>query len=173
MDLLNILASFIILSYSSGIQSAPEYTRPTSTPSPTTTVEIKVTEIPTSTPEPTPTFTPGPSPIPKPEITPNKAYKQIKFKSKGDNVIQLQTQLKKYGYYNGDIDGKYGPRTAEAVRIFQKLHSLSPDGIAGKETLTILFESDTILILNPSEEAITPIELETPKIVIPTFISKK
>ncbi|MDY6072796.1 MAG: peptidoglycan-binding domain-containing protein [Eubacteriales bacterium] len=176
MDLLNIFASYIILSFASGIQSAPEYIKPTIEPESTVTIEIQEeTPTPSPTPIPTPTFTPGPSPVPKPDITANPSYRLLKFKSKGDSVKELQTQLKKYGYYDGEIDGNYGHKTAQAVRIFQKLHSLTSDGVAGKETLTILFESDKILQLPSKNEDIIPITLETPAptIIVPTFVPKK
>ena len=33
----------------------------------------------------------------------------------GENVKELQTLLTSYGYYDGEIDGKYGSGTASAV----------------------------------------------------------
>lgn len=33
-----------------------------------------------------------------------------------------------------DVDGKYGPRTTEAVRAFQREHGLNPDGVFGPQT---------------------------------------
>lgn len=58
-----------------------------------------------------------------------------KFGSSGNEVIKIQTKLKNWGYYSGDIDGIYGSRTKEAVKKFQKNNNLTADGIAGTKTL--------------------------------------
>ena len=58
-----------------------------------------------------------------------------KYGSRGDEVIQIQTKLKRWGYYNGNIDGIYGSQTQEAVRYFQRKNGLTVDGIAGPATL--------------------------------------
>lgn len=47
---------------------------------------------------------------------------------------QIQRALKNAGYYQGQIDGKIGPRTQEAIRKFQKAKGLKADGIVGKKT---------------------------------------
>ena len=43
-----------------------------------------------------------------------------KYGSRGDEVIQIQTKLKRWGYYNGNIDGIYGSQTVNAVKYFQR-----------------------------------------------------
>lgn len=58
-----------------------------------------------------------------------------KYGSRGNEVIQIQTKLKRWGYYNGNIDGIYGSQTLEAVKYFQRKNGLVVDGIAGKRTL--------------------------------------
>lgn len=58
-----------------------------------------------------------------------------KFGSSGNEVKQIQTKLKNWGYYSGDIDGVYGSRTTSAVKKFQKSNGLTVDGIAGTATL--------------------------------------
>jgi N-acetylmuramoyl-L-alanine amidase len=58
-----------------------------------------------------------------------------KYGSRGDEVIQIQTKLKRWGYYSGNIDGIYGSQTLEAVKYFQRKNGLVVDGIAGKNTL--------------------------------------
>lgn len=58
-----------------------------------------------------------------------------KYGSRGDEVIQIQTKLKRWGYYSGNIDGIYGSQTLEAVKYFQRKNGLAVDGIAGKNTL--------------------------------------
>ncbi len=58
-----------------------------------------------------------------------------KYGSRGDEVIQIQTKLKRWGYYKGNIDGIYGTQTLEAVKYFQRKNGLAVDGIAGPNTL--------------------------------------
>lgn len=58
-----------------------------------------------------------------------------KYGSRGSEVTQIQTKLKRWGYYKGNIDGIYGSQTLEAVKYFQRKNGLVVDGIAGKKTL--------------------------------------
>ena len=58
-----------------------------------------------------------------------------KYGSRGEEVKQIQTKLKRWGYYNGNVDGIYGSQTQEAVRYFQRKNGLSVDGVAGPKTL--------------------------------------
>ena len=58
-----------------------------------------------------------------------------KYGSRGEEVRKIQTKLKRWGYYNGNVDGIYGSQTQEAVRYFQRKNNLKVDGIAGPETL--------------------------------------
>ena len=52
----------------------------------------------------------------------------------GDDVIELQARLQYLGYYNGQIDGKFGYQTYWALRNFQQQYGLPVDGIAGVDT---------------------------------------
>lgn len=61
-----------------------------------------------------------------------------KYGSTGDEVKQIQTKLKQWGYYTGSVDGIYGSKTFEAVKKFQKKNGLTVDGIAGEKTLSAL-----------------------------------
>ena len=63
------------------------------------------------------------------------AYRQG---DRGEKVRQIQTRLKRWGYYSGNIDGIYGKKTTEAVKYFQRTNGLTVDGICGKETLAAL-----------------------------------
>lgn len=65
----------------------------------------------------------------------NEVEALSKYGSRGDEVIQIQTKLKRWGYYNGNIDGIYGSQTQEAVRYFQRKNGLAVDGIAGLQSL--------------------------------------
>ena len=58
--------------------------------------------------------------------------------SSGAVVSQIQTKLKNWGYYDGDVDGIYGSATERAVRAFQRKNGLTADGKAGVQTLEAL-----------------------------------
>lgn len=66
------------------------------------------------------------------------AYSLSKFGSQSEEVIQIQTRLKKWGYYDGELDGVYGSATKNAVILFQKKNGLTADGIAGSKTLAAM-----------------------------------
>ena len=61
-----------------------------------------------------------------------------KYGSTGNEVKQIQTKFKRWGYYNGSIDGIYGSKTVAAVKYFQKSNGLTVDGIAGTKTLNAM-----------------------------------
>ena len=61
-----------------------------------------------------------------------------KYGSRGSEVTQIQTKLKRWGYYNGSIDGIYGSQTLSAVKYFQRKNGLAVDGIAGPKTLAAM-----------------------------------
>ena len=46
----------------------------------------------------------------------------------------LQVALRAHGYDTGAVDGIVGPRTAAAVRRFQRRHGIHADGLAGPQT---------------------------------------
>ena len=61
-----------------------------------------------------------------------------KYGSRGEEVRQIQTKLKRWGYYKGSIDGIYGSQTVSAVKYFQRKNGLTQDGIAGPQTLAAM-----------------------------------
>ena len=65
----------------------------------------------------------------------NEVEALSKYGSRGTEVTQIQTKLKRWGYYTGNIDGIYGSQTLEAVKYFQRKNGLTVDGIAGPATL--------------------------------------
>ncbi len=56
----------------------------------------------------------------------------------GSAVTTIQTKLKRWGYFDGPVDGIYGSKTSKAVRSFQRKNSLTADGVAGPATLKAL-----------------------------------
>ena len=68
-------------------------------------------------------------------FTESTAFALSKIGSRGQEVTNIQTRLKNWGYYNWSVDGIYGWRTANAVKEFQRKNSLTADGVAGPATL--------------------------------------
>ena len=106
------------------------------TPTPSITPRtVRITEDPAL-----PTSTPTPCILQKNSI--------------GIEVKQLQQRLKDLGYYSGDVDGQYGTGTQTAVTAFQAQHGLKADGVAGEQTLAILYsESAQTFVPTPTPSA--------------------
>ena len=71
---------------------------------------------------------------------PGTTTSNLRRGSKGSDVSSLQQMLIDKGYDLGDTgaDGKFGPRTAAAVKQFQTDFGLQVDGIAGDQTMSVL-----------------------------------
>lgn len=69
----------------------------------------------------------------------------------GNAVRLLQEILTELDFYDGSITGNYGRLTKEAVRLFQREHDLSSDGIAGPRTLGQIALLMGGSLVNPAE----------------------
>ena len=56
----------------------------------------------------------------------------------GTTVTEIQTRLKNWGYYSGEVDGVFGSATEKAVKYFQQKNGLTADGVVGAQTLAAL-----------------------------------
>lgn len=56
-------------------------------------------------------------------------------------VVEIQTVLAEYGYYDGDIDGAYGEETQAAVEALQEDLGVTVDGRVGSETIDAFNEA--------------------------------
>lgn len=93
------------------------------------TVEI-VSSTPTATP--TPELTPTPTPDPT-----------LQKGTESKLVQQLQERLMDLNYLDLDESTQlYGPATKYSVELFQRQHSLTMDGIAGPETLDLIYSEN-------------------------------
>jgi len=64
----------------------------------------------------------------------------LSFGMQGEEIRKLQFRLRELHYYEGSIDGVFGPATLNAVSSFQwKNGLLPPDGVANKGTLGIIY----------------------------------
>ena len=74
--------------------------------------------------------------------SPDGNYVTLRPGHMGALVKNLQEGLRTQGYYKGEVDGKFGTGTIDAITRFQANHGLSQDGIAGPATQRILFEGN-------------------------------
>lgn len=95
---------------------------------------------------------PSPTPIPSPTATPEPALwsnltvselalETLKDGSTGDPVFMMQNRLKSLGFYSYKATGQFGRVTTNAVKAFQAAHKLKVDGVAGIETLTLMYSN--------------------------------
>ncbi len=94
-----------------------------------------VLELPTTTPEPTLEPTPIPTPTPDPSL-----YEGV---PDSEAVTDLQNRLMHLGYLDIDEPTQhFGPATKDAVKRFQRQHSLEQDGYAGAQTLALIYSDE-------------------------------
>src|ERR671932_1223637 len=62
----------------------------------------------------------------------------LEVRTFGWDVAELQFLIDWHGFTSGPFDGRLGPRTARALRRFQRFAGLRPDGVAGAETFAAL-----------------------------------
>jgi peptidoglycan hydrolase-like protein with peptidoglycan-binding domain len=55
-------------------------------------------------------------------------------------VRDMQTEMKALGYYDGEIDGEYGPQTVAAVNAVQADCNIQQDGLYGPDTHSCLLD---------------------------------
>lgn len=89
----------------------------------------------------------GDVPVPTPTPTPTPSRKTVRRGSTGEDVVYVQTRLIELGYDLSPYgaDGKFGAKTEEAVKAFQRANGLEADGIVGKRTYAALDSATTDL----------------------------
>lgn len=79
-----------------------------------------------------------PAPTPQPGA---EKYTELKNGSEGAAVTALQSALEELGYLEEEeVDGKFGEKTEEALKLFQKRNGLTQDGIASQDLQLKLYE---------------------------------
>lgn len=150
MDLMKTLLVYMMLVVGSATETAPAVTPPPAQPS--ATAYSYVTAVPTAVPTRVPTAVPTRVPTPAPTAVPTAvptAYTTLYVGDRGEDVRKLQRRLAELGYLNDKIDGIYGQNTKKAVERFQYYNNLTVDGIAGKATQRLLFESPYVVTAPP------------------------
>jgi peptidoglycan hydrolase-like protein with peptidoglycan-binding domain len=133
MDLLKALLIYMAVLVSSAVQMSPGLT-----PVPPGVV---------ATPTPYITVSPAPTAVPTPVPTPTAvAYTTLYVGDRGENVRKLQRRLSELGYLTGTADGIYGQQTKRAVERFQYYNGLQTDGIAGPNTLSVLYDDPNAVV---------------------------
>lgn len=66
-------------------------------------------------------------------------YKNIKYGDNSNDVGVLQFMLNQYGY-KLTVDCKFGEKTKNAVKEFQRIKALTVDGIVGQKTWACLIK---------------------------------
>ena len=74
------------------------------------------------------------APPPPPGPLPGGARPVLRQGDEGEWVEYLQRELKTLMYYTGAVNGIFGQSTAVAVKAFQDVNRLTPDGIVGRNT---------------------------------------
>ena len=82
---------------------------------------------------------------------PPSSLNALKQGSQGELVSTLQEMLAKAGFDPRGFDGQFGPKTAAAVRRFQTMRGLSPDGIVGVETWAALSAANVSKTIRPGD----------------------
>ena len=94
--------------------------------------------VPTYTSAPTAAATPIPTTPPEPtrDVT-------MEYGDESKDVQELQERLMTLGYLDIDETTQFfGPATESAVKFFQRQHDLQQDGVAGQETLMMIYNDD-------------------------------
>jgi len=112
-------------------------TTTTTTAATTTTTAKKTTTTAKKTTTTTKTTT-----ATKAATTTTTAKNSLKEGMSGSEVTEIQKRLIALGYLDAKATGYFGKQTSAAVKAFQRMVSLTPDGIVGESTKEALFADD-------------------------------
>ncbi len=91
--------------------------------------------------------------VPKPEEKPKTKISHIPRLGENSAVVRVVQSALKTAGANITIDGDFGPKTKEALIVFQKANGLAGFGVIGEETLKLLnLEVDKSLLPPPPKE---------------------
>ncbi len=88
-----------------------------------------------------------------PEKEEDTTGRTLKKGLSGEDVKAAQVRLASLGYYDGELDGKFGSGTLAAVKLFQARNALKVDGLVGPRTLERLMSEDAV----PADSALVPL----------------
>ena len=156
MDFLKTLLLYMTVTMATAVQGGPlpeDVPTPTAAPTVLVAQETPGLQVEVETPAPAATVEALPT------LTPNKAYKNIEYGDRGNDVKKMQERLIELGYLpEGSADGAFGYQTNNAVKAFQGANGLNRDGVAGPATLTRLYEDPNVV----AQKTATPEPTGTP-----------
>jgi len=95
----------------------------------------------------TPAMVPRPRPAdPPPASTPSKVTAPPGSRMPGEIIGDIQRELVRRGYYDGVVDGLYGPKTDAAIRDFEQAAGLKPSTEPNEALLQALVRSPAKLM---------------------------
>jgi peptidoglycan hydrolase-like protein with peptidoglycan-binding domain len=90
-------------------------------------VKVVATESIPTAPRPRPVeAAPLSAPLPAPPPAPGKSAAPAPVRTPGEIITDIQRELARRGYYDGTVDGLYGPKTDGAIRDFEQAAGLKP-----------------------------------------------
>jgi peptidoglycan hydrolase-like protein with peptidoglycan-binding domain len=118
----------------SGTHPAPMFKSAPAPAKPVATAQ----SIPAAAPRPRPVeATPAPTPPPKAAAPAAPAAPR----TPGEIINDIQRELARRGYYDGAVDGLYGPRTDGAIRDFEQASGLKPSTEPSEALLQTIMRS--------------------------------
>jgi peptidoglycan hydrolase-like protein with peptidoglycan-binding domain len=130
-----------VLFLQTGVHPAPMFKAAFTPPAkPVVTSAVKpvvaATEIPTAT-------VPRPRPA---DATPVKAAPPPGPRAAGEIITDIQRELVRRGFYDGAVDGLYGPKTDGAIRDFEQTAGLKPSPEPNEALLATITRSPAKLV---------------------------
>lgn len=98
-----------------------------------------------------------------PTVSSTRPRRTLKRYNEGNDVVNVQSRLKAYGFYDGKIDGVFGRGTVDAVKKFQTAYNLKSDGICGNEVYNILFADSKVPQPSPKPTTAVSSDSSMPK----------
>jgi len=124
-----LAGALVSSSLDGGLETTTSLVTTTATLTTTLTTSGTASTTQTTTTSSTPTTPTTPTTLPEGVV--------LRRGAKGAEVTQVQQALVALGYSTA-IDGKFGPATAQAVKLFQASSGLTDDGVVGPTTLSAL-----------------------------------
>jgi peptidoglycan hydrolase-like protein with peptidoglycan-binding domain len=150
-----------VLFMQSGSHPAPMFKDAFVPPKPATK-PVKDGLVPTTKPVEATDSAPGPAMVPRPRPAdpvsapaPAKVTAPSGSRTPGEIIGDIQRELVRRGYYDGVVDGLYGPKTDAAIRDFEQAAGLKPSTEPNEALLQAMVRSPAKLTkaTPPSAEA--------------------
>ena len=92
---------------------------------------------------------------------PNAQTYRLKLSDSGSDVENLQQRLREMGYYQEKISGYFGPKTEEAVMLFQSCNEMRINGTVTHEDWELIYSDEAVESANKPTP--TPTSAPTPE----------